>query len=81
MRACVHSPGPSNAVATQAQYLVQDSLYLQQFAKVLALIAAKSDDRSVTGAMAKAAHTVWPSQPHFGAPCESRVRVSEGEGI
>ena len=28
-----------------ARYLVQDSLYLKQYAKVLALIAAKSDDR------------------------------------
>ena len=27
------------------RYLVQDSLYLKQYAKVLALIAAKSDDR------------------------------------
>ena len=42
----------------QAKYLVQDSLYLKEFSKVLALIAAKSDDRSVIGAMAKASHTV-----------------------
>jgi len=64
-----------------AQYLLQDSLYLQQFAKVLALIAARSDDRSVTGAMAKAAHTVWPSEPQIDAPCELRVRGSPREGI
>jgi thiaminase len=41
-----------------AKYLVQDSLYLKQYAKVLALIAAKSTDSACFLTMSAAAHKV-----------------------
>lgn len=41
-----------------ARYLVQDSLYLKQYAKVLALIAAKSEDVKTLLTMSLASHKV-----------------------
>eukprot|EP00277_Geminigera_cryophila_P004290 CAMPEP_0179423882 /NCGR_PEP_ID=MMETSP0799-20121207/11266_1 /TAXON_ID=46947 /ORGANISM="Geminigera cryophila, Strain CCMP2564" /LENGTH=109 /DNA_ID=CAMNT_0021198245 /DNA_START=24 /DNA_END=349 /DNA_ORIENTATION=- len=46
-----------------ARYLVQDSLYLKQYAKVLALIAAKSDDLRILSTMSLAAHRVCGPPP------------------
>jgi thiaminase/transcriptional activator TenA len=40
-----------------AKYLVQDSLYLKQYAKVLALVAAKADDPHIVKTMSLASHT------------------------
>ena len=41
-----------------AKYLVQDSLYLKQYAKVLALIAAKCTDSASFLTMSAASHKV-----------------------
>ena len=40
-----------------AKYLVQDSLYLKQYSKVLAMVAAKADDPHIIQTMALASHT------------------------
>jgi thiaminase/transcriptional activator TenA len=40
-----------------AKYLVQDSIYLKQYSKVLAMVAARADDPHIVQTMALASHT------------------------